>query len=497
MLKEAIMFDVSVSLLYEIADKMLGNPCKLAPSNFSDFERRVCGVRSLGRDNSAPNATYLYITDALGIDSSLAVCVPPHGCSIASVCELMMTAFDRCRTWYEDCLRLICMDEGVDVVLDAATADYANPIAFLDETGALVYQTGEFENSTRGTLWEVLLARGYSGLDFFSEDEQVVIVRQINARSEIDLAGLENDPNHELMIIPLFDGDYYCGSLMSLDINAPFTPGAKELMRLVSQLAFLTGPHKTADADAVRGAPYYIERLFRGTPVKKGAVEHQFARIGWRPADAFMVYRFETPDFSPNSDLVGIYERQIHQTLPDAAWVHFEGGLVAVCRRSDFDGADPVMRGRLEAQLANSRIWCAISAGSVGFMALGTQHAQCKLALRALSGKSEVHVGFFDELYPEIVRQTLEQTVDVRSLVHPAVVRLTQSGQPQDLVRLESLKAFLLNGRSVAAASRALGVHRNTMLYRLEKLQDEIGSNLYDLDEPVLTCLLVSCLLVG
>ena len=491
------MFDVAVSLLYEVADKILGNPCKLKPSCFSDFERRVCGIRALGRDSSAPNADYLYVTDVLGIGGSLAVCVPPHGCSIASAYELMTTAFDRCRSWYEDCLRLICMDEGVDVVLDAAAADLANPVAFLDETGALVYQTGEFVNSTKGTIWEVLFERGYSGLDFFNEDEQATILRQINTHGEIDFAGMENDPDHEIIIIPLFDGDYYCGSLTSLDINEPFTAGAKELMRLVGQLAFLTGPHKTADADAVRGAPYYRERLFRNTPVKKGAVAHQFARINWKPTDAFMVYRFETPDFSPNSDLVGVYERQIRQILPDAVWVHFEGGLVAVCRRKDFDGADPAMRRHLEDQLANSRIWCAISAGSIGFMALGTQHAQCKLALRALSGKSDVHVAFFDELYPDIVRQTLEQTVDVRSLVHPAVVRLTQSGQPQDLVRLESLKAFLLNGRNVAAASRALGVHRNTMLYRLEKLQEEIGANLYELDESVLTCLLVSCLLVG
>ena len=66
------MFGVAVSLLYEVAYKILGNPCKLKPSCFSDFERRVCGIRALGRDSSAPNAVVMDLFGGSG--STLMAC---------------------------------------------------------------------------------------------------------------------------------------------------------------------------------------------------------------------------------------------------------------------------------------------------------------------------------------------------------------------------------------------------------------------------------------
>ena len=517
------MFEVEGALIIEGANALLGDSCTWKLELVGDAGGRVGGIGLYhgdaagdgmlggpsdemsgsgalgGPSGAAPGTSVprLLVADSIPAQAAAPVCVPPRECSVVRAYDLLQAAFDACRTWYEDCLRLICGGAEIDAVLDAAAQDMANPVACLDETGALVCRSGAFANQIEGTLWENIVARGYSDPRFLTDAEQMRISHQVGSHEEVVEGEFENDPGRRFVIVPLFDGGDFRGSLVSIDINGPLTPGQKGLMRLAGQLVLLAGGRKAA-ADAVRGTSYYVRRLLEGgADVKRAAVERHFARKGWAADDSYLLFRFEAPDFASEETLVSLYERELHEVLPDAMWVRHEGGLVALGRKKDFDATDAGMRERLEAKLEGTRVQCGISSCFIGLAEMKVQHIQCQLALRAMRSRDAQRVGYFDELYPQIVRYELDQVSSMRSLCHPAVLHLIESGQDQDEVRLATLRTFLLNGRNVAASSRALGIHRNTMLYRLEKIQEEIGQNLYELDEPMLTYLFISCLLVG
>ena len=54
---------------------------------------------------------------------------------------------------------------------------------------------------------------------------------------------------------------------------------------------------------------------------------------------------------------------------------------------------------------------------------------------------------------------------------HPAVVELEHEGGTRAAESLETLRAYLRHERSVKRAAFALGIHKNTVLYRIERLR--------------------------
>ena len=492
---------IAISLILASAVTLEADSRHWESAKSLDQRKRVSGIGFLDGRREPWDEDLLYVADsretARSVEPAYAVCVAPEGHSGVSAFALLVAAYDRCRTWFDDCMRSICVGDDVEDVFQSATKGLKNPVAFIDEKGALVYRTGEFHASTHGTIWDIAMDRDRMELGFFTESEQASLVQSINAHEEMIFVQPESDPDHELIVVPLYDDGAFCGSMASADLNEPFTPSQAELLRLASQLAFLAVSREAHDTGLVRGMPHYVDRLLSGAAVQEDAVVRQFEGIGWKADDLYMLYRFEIADDDPGGKIIGMYRSKLEKVIPAAIWLRYEGGLVALGRKSDFDGTDPAARRRIDALLVDTPVYCGISSCTIGFMTLMYQYRQCDLALRALTLNSDTHVVAFDSLYPEILRGVLSEALDVRCLCHPAVLRLAESDRPQDAVRLETLRSFLLNGRSVASASRALDVHRNTLLYRLEKLQEEIGADLYNLDNSLLTWLLLSCLIVG
>ena len=493
------MFEISSDLIVEKANGLLGDLCPWRLQLTRDDGRLVAGVGLRSEGLEGDGALRLRVVDSIPPDSTAPLCVPPRECSLVRAYELLQTAFDQCRTWYEECLYSICQGADIDAVADAAAMQLTNPVACFDDAGALVCRFGAVSNGIEPD-WESIVVRGYADSHIAGIADQTHAPRPADMQKRMIEGAFEGasagDPAHRYVIIPLVHGEVFQGSLVSVDVNETITPGQKEILRLAGQLMLLVGRRKAAD-DTIRGSSYYVRRLLEGeAEVKRSAAEHHFARLGWAPDDLFLMYRFEVLASVSEAALVDIYKRQLRELLPDALWVNHEGGLVALGRKEDFDATDALKRKQLARRLSRMQVVCGISSCTIGFMDALVQHTQCRLALRACRAHGNERVGYFDELYPSIVSYELDKVSNMRSLCHPAVLRLAESDQEQDGVRLDTLKSFLLNGRNVAISSRALGIHRNTMIYRLEKLEEAIGENLYDLDDSLLTYLLISCLLV-
>ena len=91
---------------------------------------------------------------------------------------------------------------------------------------------------------------------------------------------------------------------------------------------------------------------------------------------------------------------------------------------------------------------------------------------RAASFDSIDDVGAFQLLYP------LRDTSELRTFVSEAMGTLERRDQRGTL--RETLRAYLETGGSHAEASNQLGIHRNTLAYRLRRIGELIGRDVGD-----------------
>lgn len=78
-------------------------------------------------------------------------------------------------------------------------------------------------------------------------------------------------------------------------------------------------------------------------------------------------------------------------------------------------------------------------------------------------------------------------------LIHPALSRLKQYDAEKKGELYETLHQYLLNERSVIQSAQALGIHKNSMIYRLQRIQSIIDIDMEDPEKR--TYLLLSYLL--
>ena len=105
------------------------------------------------------------------------------------------------------------------------------------------------------------------------------------------------------------------------------------------------------------------------------------------------------------------------------------------------------------------------------------------------------HIQRFNEAFPHVLYGVLKEKNSLPGFCHPAVLSLWQSHMEQDLTLIHNLKCYLINGRNIAETARTLHLHRNTLIYRLRKIEDLLHISLDYLDENMLLYLLISCLI--
>jgi purine catabolism regulator len=103
---------------------------------------------------------------------------------------------------------------------------------------------------------------------------------------------------------------------------------------------------------------------------------------------------------------------------------------------------------------------------------IATLQAQARFPHRAASFDSIDDIGAFQLLYP------LRDTGELRQFVSGALGVLEQRDRRGTL--RETLRAYLETGGSHADASNRLGIHRNTLAYRLRRIGEMIGRDVGD-----------------
>ena len=131
-----------------------------------------------------------------------------------------------------------------------------------------------------------------------------------------------------------------------------------------------------------------------------------------------------------------------------------EGTITTLAISAPAEGADRIAAVAREAQF------------------IATMQAQARLPHRAASFDSIDDVGAFQLLYP------LRDTSELRQFVSQALGVLQRRDHRGTL--RDTLRAYLETGGSHADASIRLGIHRNTLAYRLRRISELIGRDVGD-----------------
>ncbi|UYO64360.1 helix-turn-helix domain-containing protein [Acetobacterium wieringae] len=400
-------------------------------------------------------------------------------------------------SWYQKIQQAMINHADITAILNIASEKLDNPIALFDITNSLIHWSGSFSSDIKGSIWENALENGYT-MDYFSYGEWKDLSKKMNSSNTPILSHSKGDDSRSILSCPLKNNGKFIGSLGMTSINTPFTPGQIKLVMIVKDLLETAMIHSTNSFHGSDHVPYYVESLLNGLSVDEKIISFYLNRHGWKINDSYCLLNFSFPMENILFDnFIHPYIGRIKDFFPFGICCPFDDSLIVILNITNYDNPVLSLANILEELYDRFQIQCGISSDFYHFLDLKHYFVQAKSALaEGLNQNPHQAFYYYLDYYQSNLFHKLDSITSIKSLCHPRILKIWEEGDTNQLLLLQTLHAFLLNGRNLTLTANTLTIHRNTLLYRLDKISELLKINLKDLEPDTLFYLLMSCMMI-
>lgn len=226
----------------------------------------------------------------------------------------------------------------------------------------------------------------------------------------------------------------------------------------------------------------FMHDLVKGRVRSREALDMWTHRLPASFRGAFRLFAVRTP--APNMAVVQKYLIDLLDSLHVRHIEMIENDLLCLLLYA-LDGRSAPDRAReeLQVRLEGLQAKVGISDRFGDILQFGACMEQAAAALTsgmALDPESTLY--FYEDYRFPFIMRTLAGQVSEANLLAPGIARLADYDRQYKTSYLETLERYVLENRNSKKTLEALGIHRNTLLYRLSKIEELLGISLEDGD---------------
>ncbi len=488
-----------------------------------DIHSHLSSIRFLHSEDSLLSKQYLYMTDAQTLscisdrtnklsficigeicrsvieDRGWSAIILPGNSDPNQVFQNIQEIFEKFVQWEKDMLLSIADNQPLQSIFNCGVHFLRNPIALFDSSQALIMVAGDLPENIENTIWEDVLSKGYSRVENFPIEEQRTLEKFLSERDEPFIYQSKGKfSNHQQIVASLNYKGTRLGTFGMIDIVKPFSLGQLSVVSYLKSFIELALRPDKQQISMSDGASYFVERLLQGLSVERNAVKYHLSKRNWFIEENFCLLYFTRTDNSQiDRTLEDMYVFRIQSMFADSMVLPYENGLLAIIRKGDQLRTDNQLKHDLSQLLKMLGLSCGVSLVFYDFMNLKYAYIQCKTAMISYKDNPEQQIYLFETQYSDHIIKALETSTSLKSLCHPKILQLFNEDSGKGLEFVHTLQVYLANGRNKTATSDQLFVHRNTLIYRLSRVEEILGIDLEDADEQTLFILLMSCLIAN
>lgn len=403
--------------------------------------------------------------------------------------------------WREKILLKMLEREDMQSIIDFMETKVRNPFSLLDNNSFILGRSKGHKSIPNGTIWDTMNGNYLNIYDFYSPKEWKKI------RCQMDVAGHghilyrpEKDAKHTYYAINLYDQNRMIGSIGSMDINGTFTDGQIAIMEMIRDMleVYLRAEYNVVESGTIISTSF--NRLLNGD-YDLNAVRKSLNKRHWKAEDVFYLMSFDFSDMVHSEMELASFMNLIHMQFPKSMIGLRNKQIVAVVRKKDYDWNDKKHKEILKRFLGQYDFYCGVSYPFKDFEKCCYFCEQSGFAalMASQSAESSDEMGRILEYKNVQMKHMINLLIkkdDARKYCHPAILMLHDSQKKSDQILVSCLKSYLSNGRNIARAAQALQMHRNTLIYRLERLEEILEVHFEYLTDDEIMGLLMSCYMV-
>jgi len=368
---------------------------------------------------------------------------------------------------------VVTSGNSLDALLDCAYSFLGNPIMLVNQRGE-IYSKAKNNPPYNDPLWEEFDTKGYVPLE-----KRRLMSAQVYADRMINDAVIVFDPayiSHRLMLYQTRITATFTMRLIMLESKRPFS----KLDRVVFELLAKTAAYYLKNSKLVRefngdSFEFFMHELLSGHIDSEKNEAEIISYLSIKPGDRFFLLLAEqnNDDVSPasNSEIRLILQR----IFTNCITVLFEERVIVFVNLREQEGSLVDKIDRTISVLKKHKFHCVVSRLIDSFNNISSLYRQMVSALevaKKVNLKGPLH------LYKDMIIPTLLDRLDISEVRRFCYTPLLELLGPERADYLPTLYAYVISLGNISLASQLLGVHYNTVKYRLDKIRQILGPDL-------------------
>lgn len=415
--------------------------------------------------------------DFIPTGSSEVICVHGHDMILLQTTDLetvlndVFDAFDYYNRWsdsikediFNGCPVLQITENSQDIIDD--------PFVVFDSGNMLIAYSSRFGLGSLDEEWDKMILNKSSSLEklyFLSE-----YFKSANFSNLVQTSKLSAFQNNS-MWRNLYLKNRFVGRLVIIEKNHPITKGRMHLCDELGHLIEIWMSHNQAQQEIRENHKIFID-LLNSEPVSEEELLHRLKSQAWLPVAPKMVIMINT--MLSHEEMLNPLIRRLEKTFSSSFVFEYKASLLLFVNLSIVPYS--TLAQLLPPILKQSQSYCGTSYEFTNIMDLKSHYEQSKIAIdygTKLPGSIYHCKDYALKYFHSVMKAHVHQNI-----IPPELVSLQKYDALHQSDLFTTLHQFLLNERNLVKTSHRLSIHRNTLIYRLNKIAEM--TNL-DLDDP-------------
>ncbi|UWG96729.1 helix-turn-helix domain-containing protein [Dehalobacter sp. DCM] len=388
--------------------------------------------------------------------------------------------FDLFNNWENELQESIINQRGLQDLIDIAFKIFQNPIYLLDTHLITLAWSKEIGEDEVDYAWKCIVKEGHADMRvinslinsgtlkfLFDNRKASFVIRP----KEFRYKGIEMNIRIDHQTV---------AHLGILEIRKPF---ADSDLYLTEQLAkyiavsIKTDPHyqKTQGPLFER----FITDLLGNTACDQRIIQHYLNYLGWQPTDPYCLLIAVPNQDALLANALGYYCSYLKKLFVGINTIIYDNNLIVIINlRINMNFQDTAIE-KLKEFFKQNNFECGLSTSFYDFSLLSKFYSESTAALELgkIIDPDELFYSYRDYAVYLIIQSSYKQ-VDLLKLCHRGLIKLLSYDHKNHTDFYKCLHVYLTNNKSLVESAKELGIHRNTFVYRIDKIMHIINFDL-------------------
>lgn len=386
----------------------------------------------------------------------------------------------------------IIREEPLSSLLNICAKFFENPVLIVDASLRLIASSDNYPYAETDNAWQEISSTGITSTSMMSELKRKGLASVLNSATKAIFPNIGSAYTRVISANCVYEG-VRVASLSVSEADTPLSPLQLGLADYaVSMLAKEILKHHGSISHSRTQLRYCMEKMLQGERMDENIVYYNLSGINWKINDNFLLLRILLPRQAIESGTADHSKTVYESMFPHCITLDMNETFVMVWNEKNLENTTDKAISTLRKYLESDGAVCGMSLPFCDFMVLREQYQLAGAALEL--GKEGSSFCRYTEIMSEHLLSECARVLPFQALCHNKILRIHEYEKQAGGDLLYSLQMYLQHERSLKKASEELHIHRNSLVYRLDRISKIVDLPLDDAQSRM--HLLLSCIMV-